>query len=214
MRRRRPSAPPAEDFGRRVAAFRAQAAEVRDHALFADRENYLFDAEIVRAPDGWHEIILPRVPRALQRELASLMRPFLSEDDLCSLSQMFGQFGYACADPVLRAELGGIRKAYRHVRRPDPFHDMEPSPAPQPGRPNAMRFVDPLLAEAKLYGDGLIHMQSRQRRFLRRMCSLDQLQMSALAEHALMRLFSDTGIAVLLVDDLLAAAVASTALPW
>jgi hypothetical protein len=197
-----------------VVGFRAQAAEVRPHALFADRAEYLFDAEIVRAPGGWHEIILPRVPRALQRELASLMRPFLSEDDLCSLSQMFSQFGYACADPVVRAQLGDIRQAYRHARRPDPFHDVEPSPAPQPGRPNAMRFADPLLAEAKLYGDGLIHMQPRQHRFLRRICSLDQLQMSALAEHALIRLFSDTGITVMRVDDLLAAAVEPMALPW
>jgi hypothetical protein len=75
-------------FRDRVAAFREQAAEVRAHDLVADRNSYSMG---MRLPSGARERHRrdTNFSRAEQRELASLPRSFLAQDDLCSFRQMF-----------------------------------------------------------------------------------------------------------------------------
>jgi hypothetical protein len=188
-------------FRDRVAAFQEQAAEVRTHDLVADRNSY---STGMRLPTGARERHRrdTKLSRAEQRELASLLRPFLAQDDLCSLRQMFRLFGKACLDADLRSEMATIRESNRPLRG---SLTISYGPTMADG-PIAAELTGQELADVLLYGDGLLHRTAEQHALLALLRKLGGTGAEDWARQALTCLFYDTGITVLRVDDLLATA--------
>jgi hypothetical protein len=86
-------------FRDRVAAFREQAAEVRAHDLAADRNSYSMG---MRLPTGASERHRrdTKLSHAEQRELASLLRPFLAKTICAPFTRCFGCLARPAWTPI------------------------------------------------------------------------------------------------------------------
>ncbi|WP_199444426.1 hypothetical protein [Umezawaea beigongshangensis] len=189
-----------------MEAFRAQAAEVREHPLFS-AAGYTFSFRMRVLCEGGARSAFPSATRDQQRYLASLLRPFLSQSDLSSFNQCFGVFGRVCTDQILRQGLSDVRKDYERAKNSVLFAATARWRRGEP--PPVRAYRDWEIGEAMRYGDGLIHMNPEPRRLLR---SLEGPGSQEWNNQAVMRLFHTTGTTALRVDDLLHIALEQGAL--
>lgn len=196
MSSRRAKSPDAPSIGERIDAFQSLAAKVRAHPLFAIRDyTFTFQVQITTAGTRFS---FPSATEEQQRYLASLLRPFMSQRDLPSLGLCFRLFGTVINDAVLRQGLADIRDDYLQGLKSTLFASTTTWRAGE--QPPTRMYNDREIAEAYLYGGGLIHMNAEPRRLYQ------QLQGPGSDEwghQAVMRHFHLAGTTALLVDDLL-----------
>jgi hypothetical protein len=171
-----------------------------------EQEVYEFFCGFVMSEDYTVSYHFPKADRAQQHYFASLLRPFLPENDLISLSRCFGVFGAALDDPDLRKTLGEIHTDYKAARRAPMFTAEVWS---VDGSPPDRSYNDWEIAYAALYGD-LLHTETEPRRLLRRLVPPGG---SPWDHQALIRMFHVTGRTALRVDRLLQVAQERGALP-
>ncbi|MGI5506444.1 hypothetical protein [Lentzea sp. CA-135723] len=196
MSSRRAKSPDAPSIGERIGAFQSQAAKVRAHPLFAIRDyTFSFRAQITTAGTRF---LFPTATPDQQHYLASVLRPFISQRDLPSLDVCLKLFGTVIGDAVLRQGLSDIRDDYRRAVKSMLFASTITWRVGE--QPPTRLYSDREIAEAYLYGGGLIHMNAEPRRLYQ------QLQGPGSDEwghQAVMRHFHIAGTTVLLVDDCL-----------
>ncbi|MEU4445727.1 hypothetical protein AB0K14_30680 [Actinosynnema sp. NPDC050801] len=192
--------------GERVEAFRVQAAKVRAHPLFATAV-YSFSFTMLASPQG-SRFLFPPATEDQQHYLASVLRPFLSQRDMVSLLVCFGQFRQGCTDPLIAKGFDDLRVDYKRASKSVLFATTGTWRKGE--TPPDRVYTDWEVAEAMLYGGGLVHVNPEPRRLLK---ALEGPGSAEWNNQAVMRLFHTVGTTALRVDVLLDLAQRQGALP-